>query len=165
MRTLPALLAWAALAVPPAAWADPAGPLPDHQLGEARGGVLTPFGYEIGFGATVRTYVDGSLALETRLTWTEGGVVVEGDPAVGGPTQAMFLPAALGGGTEIRHDLSADRIASVIINTANDRTLRQQTDVVLVVPQLADLQARALAGRTAEGLQQAVGLALSDAAR
>jgi hypothetical protein len=57
-----------------------------------------------------------------------------------------------------------DRIASLIINTADNRTIRQETDVTLVLPQLADLQQRIAADRLSSMLSTNLGLALRDAA-
>ncbi|HEY8570970.1 hypothetical protein [Phenylobacterium sp.] len=140
---------------------DPPAALTDRALGEQRGGLATPLGVDIGFGASVRTYVDGSLALETRLTWTADGVqadrVFESEAArsltasqAGNPTRA---PVQVAAGTSVIHDLAANRIASVILNTANDRVIRQETDVTLHLPQLPDLQQRIGSERLGQALQ------------
>jgi len=57
-----------------------------------------------------------------------------------------------------------DRIASLVINTADNRTIRQETDITLVLPQLVDIQQRIAADRLASALQASVGLALRDVA-
>jgi hypothetical protein len=153
--------------VAPAAAAPPVGtPLSDTQLAEQRGGLQTPFGFDVGFGASVRTYVDGELVLETRLTWTDQGVQTEriigaGEAVAGSPGSfTVTFPGATGGATEVRQDLSANRIANVVLNTANGRTIRQDTDITLVVPQLADLQRQMAIDRTTASLQNALGTAL-----
>jgi hypothetical protein len=135
--------------------------LTDEALGETRGGLSTPLGLDIGFGASVRTYVDGKLALETQLTWTAAGAqaerVFESDAArtlTPGP-----LGEGLGGqvhvapGTSVVHDLTENRIASVVLNTAHDRTIRQDTDVRLHLPQLPEIQQRIAAERLSQSLQ------------
>jgi hypothetical protein len=156
---LAALVAAAALLANAPARAEPAAqPLPDGELAGIRAGILTPLGLEIGFAATVRTYVDDQLALETRLSWTEQGVLTSVETAGGGGPAA--LPDLTG--TEIRHMVDADRIVSVVLNTASDRNIRQATDVVLSVPQLGELQAQVAAGRLLSGLETALGLALRE---
>lgn len=145
---------------PVAASAAPTA-LGEDALAETRGGLATPLGVDIGFGATVRTYVDGTLALETRLTWSAEGALAErtfesdavrhlaptgADRAVG--AQVLVAP-----GTSVVHDLAQNRIASVVLNTASDRTIRQETDVSLHLPQLPDIQQRIAAERLSQSLQ------------
>jgi hypothetical protein len=133
----------------------------DEALAAHRGGLQTPLGVDIGFGASVRTYVDGSLALETRLTWTAEGVqsvrmfeseaakALTGGLANGDPGS----PVSVAPGTTVIHDLSEGRIASIVLNTANDRHIRQDTDVTLHLPQLPDLQQRVSLERLSQALQ------------
>jgi hypothetical protein len=149
-------------AAPAAAQEGPASAprtLDDAALEGARGGLQTPSGLEIGLGASVRTYVDGSLALETRLTWTTEGAVSERvfdraadgrDPGVGRDVRA---PVTIAPGTVVTHDLSENRIASVLLNTGSDRSIRQETDVTLHLPQLPDLQQRIATERLGQALQ------------
>ncbi|HEY2358220.1 MAG TPA: hypothetical protein VGH86_12285, partial [Phenylobacterium sp.] len=61
---------------------------------------------------------------------------------------------------QIEHDLSDRLIASVVLNTASGRTIRQDTDVTLVIPQLASLQKQMAVARTAASLTSAAGFAL-----
>jgi hypothetical protein len=164
---LAGLAAVAALAVAsPALCAEPAS-LSEEALQDQRGGLATPLGVDIGFGASVRTYVDGTLALETRLTWTGEGAKSErvfDSGAVGAlPTGlAAAAPVIVAPGSSVIHDLTENRIASVVLNTANDRSIRQDTDITLHLPQLPDLQQQIGAERLANALQalssQATGL-------
>lgn len=167
MRLAAALMA--ALIAAPAMAQEMGQPLSDESLEARRGGIATPLGVDIGFGASVRTYVDGALALETQLTWTPEGAraerVFESDaaraltPETGG---APGLPVMVAPGTQVIHDLTGNRIASVVLNTGSDRTVRQETDISLHLPQLPDLQQRIAAERLAQSLQavstQAAGL-------
>ncbi|HEY2359162.1 MAG TPA: hypothetical protein VGH86_17055, partial [Phenylobacterium sp.] len=119
--------------------------LSDAELDGVRGGITTPFGIDVGLGATMRTFVDGQLVLETQLTWTDQGSQALNVAGAGmpGPRPGSFvltLPSPTGGATQIEHDLSDRLIASVVLNTASGRTIRQDTDVTLVIPQLASLQ-------------------------
>lgn len=149
---------------------EPGQPLTDESLAESRGGLATPLGVDIGFGASVRTYVDGALALETRLTWTPEGArserVFESEAAKAlNPQQTGqngAAPVVVAPGASVIHDLTENRIASVVLNTGSDRVIRQDTDVSLYLPQLPDLQQRIAAERLAQSLQavspQAAGL-------
>ncbi len=144
-----------------------AAPLSNQELAAQRGGIMTPTGLDIGFAASVRTYVDGALALETRLTWTDKGPVTEtigglaGVSAAGLPNSwSAVSPGLTGGSTQILQDLSSGRIASVIVNSASNRNIRQDTDITLTLPQLQDMQRGFAAGRIASNLQGALALAL-----
>jgi hypothetical protein len=159
MRPRSALVAaFAALWLSPAALAEPTA-LSDEEMSDVRGGIMTPLGLEVGFGADVRTYVDGELALETRLVWTDGGVVTERsgplsssalDATTGG--WSAVVPGAGGGQTQILQDLSNGRVLAVVANTASDRTIRQEADITLVLPQLPQLQQQIAAGRLSSAL-------------
>ena len=160
------------LAASPLASADPAA-LGNDDLDEQRGGLRTPLGLDVGFGASVRTFVDGALVLETRLTWTNGGprseqIVNDLGSITGSPvrigTLGSLATIAPGKATTVVHDLSMNRIANMVINTADNRTIRQETNVTLVLPQLLDIQQRLSADRLSSALQSSVGLALRDAA-
>lgn len=152
-----------ALAAGGAALAEPV-PLEDAELAEVRGGLMTPIGIDVGFAADIRTYLDGELALETRLVWTDDGVSTQssgplGVTATGPGVWSVAVPGA-GGSTEILHDLSANRIVAVALNTASGRTLRQDADLTLTLPGLADLQSRIAAARFSQTLSAAVDLGL-----
>ncbi|HEY8617346.1 hypothetical protein [Phenylobacterium sp.] len=141
-----------------AAAPEAAGSLSEEALADQRGGIATAMGLEIGFGASVRTYVDGSLALETRLTWAPEGArmerVFESDAARSLPADvASGAPVVVAPGVSVIHDVGANRIASVVLNTGNDRSIRQDTDITLHLPQLPDLQQRIAAERVTQALQ------------
>lgn len=157
------ILAGALLVAPLAALAqEPAGPaLDDAALEGARGGLMTPAGLEVGLGASVRTYVDGTLALETRLTWTGEGAVSERvfesaaakDLTGSGGPRGVSAPVTVAPGAVVIHDLTADRIASVLLSTGSDRNIRQETDLTLHLPQLPELQQRISTERLGQALQ------------
>jgi hypothetical protein len=159
--------------LPPLAWAEPER-LTDDELDGQRGGLQTPLGFDIGFGASVKTFVDGTLALETRISWTDTGLRSEqvvnelgsitGSPVRLGALTDGSLNSLTSSATTVIHDLSADRIASLIVNTADNRTIRQETDITLVLPQLIDLQQRIAADRLSSSLSTSLGLAMRDAA-
>lgn len=176
MRSMSWTIAAATLALAAAAPSAHAGPeiLTDAELDGQRGGLQTPLGFDVGFGASVKTYVDGTLALESRISWTDAGLQTEQvvnalSSIPGAPVRVASLSnGALGslpsGATTIVHDLTMDRIASLVVNTADNRTIRQETAITLVLPQLADIQQRIAADRLSSMLSSSLGLALRDAA-
>lgn len=140
--------------------AQPGPGLDDETLGAQRGGIATPLGFDIGFGASVRTYVDGSLALETRLVWTDTGVQTERvfEGAVAGvDTSARTLSGQKGsvapGQVRVIHDLTENRIGSLVVSRGNDHTIRQETDITLRLPDLPRLQEQIAAIRLGASLQ------------
>lgn len=148
------------------------------ELDGARGGLMTPWGVEIGFGAVVRTYVDGALALESQLTWTPEGA--SRTYQTGAPTADLATVAAANGlklstGTEgllipgqagatvVLHDVAGGRLAGLVLNTADNRDIRQATEITLNVPQFEALQQGFAAQAMTSRLSAAVGQALRDA--
>lgn len=49
--------------------------LSDDELADMRGGFLTAGGAQFDFGASIKTMVNGQLALQTSLQWTDAGAV------------------------------------------------------------------------------------------
>lgn len=171
-----ALVFAAALSLPPAfgAAAELAVPMSPAELAEARGGVQLPNGLELGFGAVMSTYLDGELALQTRLTWTPEGPqtsldagaytpdLAQAAAAAGisiSPDQHGLLAPGAGGATVILHDLAEGRLGNVALNTANGRALRQETEITLSVPQLDAYQSNLAFQRQFQQLQTNLGLA------
>lgn len=147
-----------------------------EEMENTRGGLMTPWGQDIGFGAVVRTYVDGQLALQSQLTWTPDGAVRNYD--VGAPTQDLAAAAAAfglkvdpsaqgllapgdNGATVVLHDIGSDRIAGLILNNADNRTVRQSTEVTLNIPGLEAAQRDMAASAMDSQLQSALGQALA----
>lgn len=166
-RLLLALLL--AVAAPGRAQTAPPAPLTEAELRAERAGIMTPLGLEVGFAASVRTYVDGRLVLESWVAWSDDGVATttRGADGVESPAgqRMVALPGAGGGTTQVLHHIGEDRIASVVLNTANDRAIRQVTDIMLVVPELQTFQQQIAAERAAATLQSAVDAALRDGSR
>lgn len=151
------------------------------ELDEVRGGFLTPAGLEIGFGAVVSTFVDGSLALQTRLTWTDTGPVevlefgaltpdlaaaaaARGIVLDGGADLAGLLIAGDGGATAVVQSLTSDHVAHLVLNNANNRDIRQMTEVTLSLPQFDTMQSDISFQAMSLRLHDAVGAALATAA-
>lgn len=145
------------------------------ELESSRGGLMTPWGLEIGFGAVVRTFVDGTLTLESQLTWTPDGPVrtyVTGQPtpdlAAAAAAQGLhvapgsegLLIAGAGGATVVLHELGDRRVAGFVLNNADNRNIRQDTEITLNLPELQTLQqvfnTQALSARLQDSLNQAL---------
>lgn len=168
----------AAPVVAPAA-AQEGPPLDTVELEREVGGFQTPTGLEIGFGAEVRTYVDGKLALQTRLTWTDTGAVQTTTAADGGdvsgaagaginiggaPGTGLFVPGD-NGGTVVLHGLDSNHISGLVFNTADNREIRQEVNVALNVPNLTQFQKDVAGQKFDLRLHDAVARALEGAAR
>lgn len=154
-------------------------PLAIEELEREVGGFQTPSGLEVGFGAEVRTYVDGQLALQTHLTWTDQGAVQTTTAANGAdlsdaagagihidgaPGTGLFLPGD-NGGTVVLHGLDSDQISGLIFNTADNRDIRQEVNVTLNVPDLTQFQ-KDVAGQQLDlRLQETIGRALENTLR
>ena len=148
------------LAVAPAL----AGPRPmtDDDLAEARGGFMTAGGFTFNFGVVVRSYINDALALQTQLTWTPTGPVTEQThhsvPGVEDLAVAMADLAAGGidlaglqnvggvavvdtdGATAILHNITTSQLQNLIINNADNRNIRQDMELNLILPDLATIQ-------------------------
>ena len=123
---------------------DAAPTLDDASLDQLRGGFLLDNGVTVGLGAIVRTTIDGKLALETELSWQQQGAVISQQIGEGlapsdsltktvtlpGKTQPFVLPEAE---TAIIHRVTDGSIQNIILNTASNRTIRQETDVTLTL--------------------------------
>ena len=133
----------------------------DAELQDLRGGFVVANGVTLDFGAVVRTYVDGQLALESRLTWTESGAVTSrtGGQIAGAVDLAAAMDAAMAqgldlsglkdghgillsdanGATALVQNLQGG-IQNLIVNNADGRDLRQEIEVTLTLPDLASMQ-------------------------
>lgn len=153
-----------------------AAPLTDEELAAERGGLKLPTGLEVGFGASVRTFIDGALVLETRLVWTDQGAVQSQSPSPVGPGGegitlsggAEGLPGLVvpgdGGSTAVLHELNAERIANIVVNTASNRDIRQEVRIDLTIPELSQFQQSAIQERVNIQVLDATNTALRDAA-
>lgn len=146
-----------------------AAPLNPAELADLRGGFLIAGGIQLDFGAVVRTYVDGQLALESRLQWTDQGAVTTQNlgsapgtvDLAGAMDQALkagldiealssgqgVLLADGSGATALIQNIGRDGIQNVIVNNADGRNLRQEVEINLALPQLDSLQAGSMRDR------------------
>ena len=174
MQTVPFFLFLLVCAGMPAA-AQTVKPLDDAALASETGGFSTPGGLQFNFGAMVSTYVDGRLALQSQLTWTAQGPVTTStatasDDAIaaaraagiqiGGTPAGAFIPG-INGGTFVLHDLDGQHLDDVVVNTADNRDIRQETSIYLNIPDLPQYQAASAAQQAQMQLQDSVDSALS----
>ncbi|MGH7027299.1 hypothetical protein [Brevundimonas sp.] len=138
-------------------------PLTDEELADMRGGFLTAGGVVFDFGAIVRTYVGGALALETRLTWTPSGPVTtqvtgalpgwaslaDGAAAAqaGGLDLTGLPPGSSGlvltdanGSTALIHNVMNGQLQNMVLNAANNRDIHQDMQVMLTLPNFDAMQ-------------------------
>src|SRR6185312_9027980 len=136
--------------------ADRIQALADTALADMRGGFFLAGGVQFDFGASVRTMVNGQLALQSTVQWTQGGLVVQ---HVAGPGTTPIPPSQLAelfggnagaqmgvtipgqsGSTAVLTNLASGQIQNVLMNTANNQTATQNTDVLLTIYNLPQLQ-------------------------
>lgn len=162
-RALLALtLAFAALAAPAYAddgWGAGVEVMADEEMGELRGGLAVAPGLEVNFGAVITTYVNGSPALTTNLTWTDTGQMVSDTIGAIGQSLSDLTPeqrAALAidglegangvvindaeGVTALVHNITDGALQNIIVNTATGRDLRQEVDLTLTLPGFEAIQ-------------------------
>jgi hypothetical protein len=127
----------------PAFAADPGQKLDDATLAQSRGGFVMVDGITLDFAAELRTFIDGELALSTKFSLdptsigqkispidlallTAGGIRL--DPGSG---QLAITPD---GATAILHSVGKGQISNVLINSASDKTFRQELNLTLTLP-------------------------------
>lgn len=173
---LAATLAGGVIAAGPA---EARSPMSDAEMAGRRAGIQTPLGYEIGLGAVVRTYVNGQLALESRLTWAEQGLMREftvGQPTPDTQAAAARLGLKLDGDwiglilenpdgfTAALNSFTADRVGNLLINTASDQDIRLETEVILDIPELERFREQFQTEQLDLRIQDALNSALTSAA-
>jgi hypothetical protein len=123
-----------------------ASPLSTAELEEMRGGFLLPTGVEANFGAIARTISDGSVLLETHFTWTEAGLQTErvitspilqsaADQLAGG-----FRLRDENGATVFAHQLDDSGLRNILLNQADGRDVRVETQLTVTLPDFAATQ-------------------------
>ncbi|HEX2561657.1 hypothetical protein [Phenylobacterium sp.] len=173
-----AMAATLAAGVTAASPAQARSPMTEAEMADKRAGIMTPLGYEVGVGAVVRTYVDGALALESRLTWAEGGLMREhtiGQPTAGAQAAAARLGLNLDqdwiglvlenpdGFTAVLNRFTNDGIGNLIVNTAADQDIRLETELLLDIPELERFQQQFQTEQNDMRIQDAIANALTNA--
>jgi hypothetical protein len=156
------------------------GRMNDGELSDIRGGYIDAAGLRFDFGATLNTYVDGTLALSSTLTLTAQGLTTTqtanpdaqplntaanyGINLGNQPGQGVVIPGLGGGATAVIQDLSQTTVRNTVVNTATQRNITQDTTLNFVIPNLPQLQQQAVSQQVQSGLQTAVSAALRAAA-
>ncbi len=152
--------------------------VPDAELAEYRGGFLWQ-GVTIGFGAEIRTYLNGDLVLQTNVSWTEtgaqttqlvsgaltpadasqlqAGILVSGGITMNVGNQSVFL--ANEGQTAILHQTDG-AIQNIVLNRASNVEASQQVDAVLDLGNFAAFQEQLLGHRIGDSIGDSVGQAI-----
>ena len=132
---------------------DQLHPIADSGLAEMRGGYFLANGAEFDFGASIETLVNGQLALQSTLQWTPQGAVIQ--QFAGPNAQSTTIPnaeinsvlsalnaaiatngvtiKAASGTTEVVANLTAGQIQNLLVNTASNQTITQNTAVRLTI--------------------------------
>jgi hypothetical protein len=162
------------------ATAEPLGsPLSAEELADHRAGFTILAGQELNFSASVNSYLDGALVLQSQLTWTDGGPLLEHAQADSAALPPDVLASLSAGGLDIRaltadagvfvssdgrtafaHRAQDGQLAGILLNTGDDHMLRQEMNVNLGLPGFETTQAgmrevltaRALADDIHQGL-------------
>lgn len=156
----------------------------DEEMDDARGGILVAGNLAFEFGAVMKTYEDGVLALQTQVNWTAAGQqvtqtlgpeVTTGEQMAAGldPTTAATLAAVskttpssyttVDGATLIQQ-VSPSQVLNLLANTGSNHTYQLDTAVTLVLPGFASTQANMAQDLTALHIAQEVGAMMSSAA-
>jgi hypothetical protein len=163
-KSLPACAALALLSLAPGVRAQTAADaVSDQTLDTLRGGFQVE-GFSIGFGADIRSFVDGELVLQSRLTvnpdqssatFSSGDVLsaqalsdLTGKAGLGGTT----FGASTADGVTVFHNLGGGQLSNVLINTSDNRDFRQDLAITLTLPGFEGVQAGMNAARLGQDL-------------
>jgi hypothetical protein len=152
--------------------------LSDAELESIRGGYIGINGMSFSLGAVMKSYVDGSVALESTMTMDATGLATTqqlgpaAQPLTAQAAASIALPvvpgAAIvpgdGGVTAFLHTLGSDQITNMVVNTASGRLIQQTTDVTVTIPNLTALQQQLALAGFATRLHDMVGTGLIAAA-
>lgn len=146
---LAAASAMAALAV----WATPAQAadgfddlevVAESDMGDMRGGFMYN-GVEIGLGATVRTLVDGALALSTQVTWAASGNVMQAEAGdgfrLGSEASGMVSATDASGAIRVMHMSRPGEVMNMLVNSDNGRFFQQQAEYTITLKGFENAQA------------------------
>ncbi|MGH6985689.1 MAG: hypothetical protein ACRED9_02460 [Caulobacteraceae bacterium] len=150
--------------------ASAAQKLDDQQLSDVRAGFLSAGGFNFDFGATVSTYLDGTMILRSTLAYTPQGAVTAQTGGAGGPLSAA-QNNALGLGTLSKgsyaatdktgqavalQSLSSSSVLNMLIFTGSNQTVQVNTAITLTLHDFPQLQQNAATTQFVTGLESAL---------
>jgi hypothetical protein len=141
--------------------------LNDEQLQQARGGYLSAGGFRFDFGAVVSTWIDGALVLQSKLNLTSDGAASSiGPDGVANPPSQQVSASFNGNGgvTSLLQALSQNSIRNLVVNTADNRTIMQNTAITITLPDLPSIQQGMSLEHLSSALQQALHSGLLESA-
>jgi hypothetical protein len=149
-------------------------PLSLNELDEVRAGFRVG-GIDVGYiGMQLHTSIDGMPVMTSTATWDDNGVaftqqlhdvanIVPIDQAsqlgldisnIEG--NGVVVRGVGGGATAVIQTLNASQVRNLVVNTANNRTVLQDTQLTFVIPNLPDLQQSMQLDRIRAGLDAAL---------
>jgi len=135
--------------------------LTDQEMADARGGFEWG-GMSITFGADMKTYIDGQLALQTLVSWTPTGAATQ--TTISNQLSQANLAALRAGGLALPATLAGspvystasgqtaivqganDALQNILINTASNLNAVQQTNATVTLSSYANYASAMRAG-------------------
>jgi hypothetical protein len=150
--------------------------LSDVELDQIHAGFSDSLGQSVSLGAVMKSYVDGSLVLQSTMTVNASGITstqLLGDNArpldaaelanLPALAQAGAVVAGPGGTTSFVHNLSGQGLTNMVVNTANGRNIMQSTVVTVTIPNLQTFEQQAMLAGFAIQLHDMLGSGLLNA--
>lgn len=150
--------------------------LSDVELDQIHAGFSDSLGQSVSLGAVMKSYVDGSLVLQSTMTVNASGITstqLLGDNArpldaaelanLPALAQAGAVVAGPGGTTSFVHSLSGQGLTNMVVNTANGRNIMQSTAVTVTIPNLQTFEQQAMLAGFAIQLHDMLGSGLLNA--
>ncbi|GGB88831.1 hypothetical protein GCM10011494_03920 [Novosphingobium endophyticum] len=169
----------AATQAPASLFAGAVEELGDDVLAEQRGG-FSINGLDVSLGAQIETFIDGQLSLVTTVNWADStatatrtvsglltpasaaelqeGLLNTGQISMNVGDASVFL--AHGGRTAVLHNTDSG-IQSVLINTANNTSIRTEVTATLDLAGYSGFRENLQIGTLAGSLGQAIGAAIT----